>query len=149
MIRETGRVVAIEDDGVWIETIQQSACQSCVAEKGCGQRLIAKMTGKTTAIRALPGHCDLSRISMNDQVVIGIPEHVVVNGSLLIYLLPLLTMIAGAILADNLSSGDLSTALGGMLGLMAGSLAVRVHSYINRNNLEVHPMLLEQIPMVN
>jgi len=150
VIRETGRVVAIENDSVWIETIQQSACQSCAAEKGCGQSLIAKMTGKTTAIRVLPGQCDISRIGMDDRVVIGIPEHVVVNGTLLIYLLPLLTMIAGTLLADALittsSTSDLYTALGAMLGLAAGSLIVRAHSYLHRNNLDVHPMLIEQLP---
>lgn len=149
MIKETGRVVAIEEDGVWVETIQQSACQTCVAEKGCGQSLIAKMTGKTTAIRALPGLCDLSHIGRDDRVVIGIPEHVVVSGTLLVYLLPLLTMISGALLSGSLATtspaSDIYTALGGLLGLVAGGLIVRGHSYLNRNNIDVHPMLLEQL----
>ena len=147
MIKETGRVVAIEEDGVWVETIQQSACQTCVAEKGCGQSLIAKMTGKTTVIRVLPGQYDISHIGMDDSVVIGIPEHVVVSGTLLIYLLPLLTMIAGILLTDSLattnSTSDLYPVLGGLFGLVTGSLIVRVHSYLNRNNLDVHPVLIE------
>jgi sigma-E factor negative regulatory protein RseC len=150
VIKETGRVVAIEEDGVWVETIQQSACQTCVAEKGCGQSLIAKMTGKTTAIRVLPGLCDLSLIGRDDRVVIGIPEHVVVSGTMLIYLLPLLTMITGALLFDSLTTtsteSDIYTALGGLLGLVAGGLIVRGHSHLNRNNLDVQPMLLEQLP---
>jgi sigma-E factor negative regulatory protein RseC len=149
VIKEIGRVVAIEEDGVWVETIQQSACQTCVAEKGCGQSLIAKMTGKTTAIRVLPGLCDLSLIGQGDQVVIGIPEHVVVSGTLLVYLLPLLTMISGALLSGPLATtspaSDIHTALGGLLGLVAGGLIVRGHSYLNRNNLDVHPILLEQL----
>jgi sigma-E factor negative regulatory protein RseC len=149
VIKETGRVVTIEEDGVWVETIQQSACQTCVAEKGCGQSLIAKMTGKTTAIRVLPGLCDLSLIGRDDRVVIGIPEHVVVSGTLLVYLLPLLTMISGALLSGSLATtsptSDIHTALGGLLGLVAGGLIVRGHSYLNRNNLDVHPMLLEQL----
>lgn len=149
MIEETGRVVAIEEDSVWVETIQQSVCQTCVAEKGCGQSLIAKMTGKTTAIRVLPGLCDLSHIGRDDRVVIGIPEHVVVSGTLLVYLLPLLTMISGALLSDSLATtsqaSDIYTALGGLLGLVAGGLIVRGHSYLNRNNRDVHPMLLEQL----
>ena len=109
MIRETGTVVAIEDNGVWVETIQQSACQTCVAEKGCGQRLIAKVTGNTTAIRVLPGLCNLA-----------------------------------VILVDQVSSNDVVAALGAFSGLLFGGALVRLHSYLNHNNHEVHPILLEQ-----
>jgi sigma-E factor negative regulatory protein RseC len=148
VIRETGRVVAIDDDSVWVETIQQSACQTCVAEKGCGQSLIAKITGKTTAIKVLLGQHDVSYVGMDENVVIGIPEHVVVSGTLLVYLLPLLTMIAGILLADSLAitstTADFYAVLGGLFGLVIGSLIVRVHSYFNRNNPDVHPVLIER-----
>jgi len=148
VIRETGRVVAIEDDSVWVETIQQSACQTCVAEKGCGQSLIAKITGKTTAIKVLLGQHDVSCVGMDESVVIGIPEHVVVSGTLLVYLLPLLTMIAGILLAESLvitsTTSDVYAVLGGLFGLVIGSLIVRVHSYLNRNNPDVHPVLIER-----
>lgn len=144
MIRETGTVVAIEDNGVWVETIQQSACQTCVAEKGCGQRLIAKVTGNTTAIRVLPGLCNLESIKMNDKVVIGVPEKVVVNGTFLTYFLPLLTMVSAVILVDQVSNNDVVAALGAFSGLLFGGALVRLHSYLNHNNHEVHPILLEQ-----
>lgn len=142
MIKETGRIIAVEGDGVWVETIQQSACESCSAQKGCGQSLLAKVTGKTTAIRVLPGDCSLQEACVGDEVVIGIPEQVVVNGTLLVYLLPLLMMVVGAVVAGNVYEGDISTAIGGVLGLAGGSLLVRFHSYYNRNNNEVHPTLL-------
>ena len=144
MIRETGRVVAIEGDELWVETIQQSACQTCAAEKGCGQRLIAKATGKTTAIRVLPGLCNLESIKMNDQVVIGVPEKVVVNGTFLTYFLPLITMVTAVILLDQVSDNDVVVALGAFSGLLFGGALVRLHSYLNHNNQDVHPILLEQ-----
>ena len=53
MILETGRIVAIEPEGVWVETIQKSACGSCKAEKGCGQSLINKWDGHTAYIWVL------------------------------------------------------------------------------------------------
>lgn len=145
MIRETGRVVAIQGNELWVETIQQSACQSCAAEKGCGQRLIAKATGKTTAIRVLPGRCDVESIQMNDQVVIGVPEKVVVNGTLLTYFMPLVTMVIAVILADQVSSNDLVIALGAFSGLILGGTLIRFHSYLNRDNHDVHPIVLEQV----
>lgn len=143
MIKETGQVVSVEADAVWVETIQQSACQSCVAQKGCGQSLISKATGQTTAIRVLPGQCDLQRIILGDRVTIGIPEHVVVNGTLLVYLLPLVSMVIGVLLAGVIATNDLVVALGGGLGLLAGSLIVRFHSFYHRHNCQLHPILLE------
>ncbi len=142
MIKETGRVIAVEGGGVWVETIQQSACESCSAQKGCGQSLLAKATGKTTAIRVLPGDCNLQEVRVGDEVDIGIPEQVIVNGTLLVYLLPLLMMVVGAVVVGSAYEGDISTAIGGVLGLSGGSLLVRLHSYYNKNNNEVHPTLL-------
>lgn len=143
MIRETGKVVAVEVGGVWVETIQQSACHTCAAEKGCGQSLLAKATGKTTAIKVLPGNCDLKNIGMGDQVVIGIPEKVVVNGTLLAYFLPLFLMVLGVISVSQLSNSDVVVAFGALTGLIAGGLLVRLHSYLNRTNHEVQPIILE------
>ena len=39
MVKEQGRVVAVEPDGVWIETLRRSACSSCAGKSGCGQHL--------------------------------------------------------------------------------------------------------------
>lgn len=145
MIRETGKVVAVETGGVWVETIQQSACNACAAEKGCGQRLLAKATGKTTAIKVLLGDYGLKDVGVDDQVVIGIPEKVIVNGTLLTYFLPLLLMVFGVIFVSKLSGSDVVVALGALAGLIAGGLIVRLHSYLNRANHAVQPILLESV----
>lgn len=148
MIKETGKVVAVETGGVWVETIQQSACNTCAAEKGCGQRLLAKVTGKTTAIKVLPGNYDLKNVGVNDQVVIGIPEKVIVNGTLLTYFLPLLLMVLGVISISKLSNSDVVVALGALAGLIVGGLFVRLHSYLNRTNHDVQPILLDTMSRV-
>jgi|TARA_B110000503_G_scaffold38382_1_gene63008 sigma-E factor negative regulatory protein RseC len=144
MIHETGTVVYIQGNELWVETIQQSTCQTCAAEKGCGQRLIAKVTGRTTAIRVLPGLFDLKKIRMHDKVVIGIPEKVIVTGTLLTYFLPLTVMVLAVLFIGQFSVNDVITALGAMAALCAGGLIVRIHSHFNRNNHEIHPILLEQ-----
>lgn len=148
MIRETGRVIAIKGGELWVETIQQSTCDSCSAEKGCGQRLIAKATGNTTAIKVLPGRYDIKTVQMNDEVVIGVPEHVVVNGTLLTYFLPLLIMVLGVILLDSFFSNDVAAAIGAVSGLLLGAVFVRIHSHLHRDNSDVHPILLEQVDII-
>jgi len=143
VIKEIGKVISIDTDGVWVETIQQSACQSCAAQKGCGQSLIAKATGKTTAIRALADNDDLKSLKVDDQVVIGVPENVVVTGTLLTYFLPLVLMVIGVLVASEFSVSDFTVAIGAVAGLVFGGLLVRLHSYLNRTNTDVQPMLLE------
>lgn len=143
MIKETGKVISIDTNGVWVETIQQSACQSCAAQKGCGQSLIAKATGKTTAIWVLADNHHLKSLKVDDQVVIGIPENVVVMGTLLTYLLPLILMVIGVLVAYELSASDFFVAIGAIVGLACGGLLVRLHSYLNHTNSDVQPMVLE------
>ncbi|WP_461515690.1 SoxR reducing system RseC family protein [Porticoccus sp.] len=145
MIKETGRVIALEPDGLWIETIQRSACHSCAVQKGCGQGALARFAGKPAAIRVLPGDCDLRNVRPDDQVVIGIPEDVLVHGTLLIYLLPLLMLVLGALVASTVSMSDVVVAVGAILGLLAGGMAARLHSILNKNNDRVQPILLERL----
>jgi len=50
MLRESGRVVAIESDAVWVETIRSSLCGSCAAKAGCGQDYLTGDVGDVPAI---------------------------------------------------------------------------------------------------
>lgn len=55
MLSETGRVVAIDKDGLWVETLKTSSCAKCSAQSGCGQNLAAKLLPNShmTLIKAL------------------------------------------------------------------------------------------------
>lgn len=145
MIEEKGRITSLESDSFWVETIQRSACQVCVAEKGCGQKLLSRLSGSTTLIRVLPGNCDLQALEVHEQVVIGIPEDVIVKGTLLVYLLPLLTMIGAVSIGAMVSSHDIIVLASALTGFLAGGLVVRVHSWLNKNNHRAHPVLLERL----
>ena len=94
MILETGTIVAIESDSLWVETIQKSACDACVAEKGCGQKFLSKLAGKTTSIRVLLNGESRKDFSLGQSVTIGIPEDQHVLASLLVYLLPIVGAVS-------------------------------------------------------
>ena len=83
MIVETGTVVAFESDSIWVETIQKTACEACVAQKGCGTRVLSKLTGKTNRIRVLLQQCSADDLTIGQDVTIAIPEDVIVKGSML------------------------------------------------------------------
>ena len=143
MILETGKVIAVEPDGLWVETIQKSACEVCVAEKGCGQKFLSKLAGKTTSIRVLLNNQPQQKFSVGQSVTIGIPEDVIVLASLLVYLLPIFGAVAGAtVVGINGGGGDLQSIGGALAGLFLGGWLVRVHSKRSRNDLRYNPVLV-------
>ena len=141
MIVETGTVVAIESDSLWVETIQKTACEACVAQKGCGTRVLSKLTGKTNRIRVLLDQYSADAIAIGQDVDIAIPEDVIVKGSLLVYLLPVVCAVSGAWVAG--SGGDMGSILGALCGLFAGGLVVNLHSKKTRNDLRTNPVLFD------
>ena len=141
MIIETGVVVAVESDSLWVETIQKTACEVCVAQKGCGTRVLSKLTGNTNRIRVLPGRMSLQEIEIGHEVAIAIPEDVVVSAALLVYLLPICTAVFSSWLVG--SEGDLNSISGALFGLFIGGLIVRWHSQKTKNDLRVNPVLFD------
>ena len=143
MISETGRIVAVENEGLWVETIQRSTCGSCAAEKGCGQSLMSKLLGHTSYLWVVLEGRDASDYRIGEEVSIGVPETVVVRGSLFVYLVPLLAMVAGSGLAQHLWGSDGLSAIGAVLGLVAGGALVRWRAYQTRYDRRLQPVLLD------
>ena len=146
MLTETGRVVAVEADGVWVETIRQSTCGSCAAQKGCGHGLMNRISdGHRSLIRAIPGRLEAAACQVDDEVRIAIPEEVILRGSLVVYVLPLLAMLAGAALGAGLypAAGDLGAVLGAAAGFALGFAVVRLHAHHHRDDIGLQPTLLE------
>lgn len=143
MIVETGVVVAVESDSLWVETIQKTACEACIAQKGCGTRVLSKLTGKTNRIRVLAGGMSLQGIELGQDVDITIPEDVIVNAALLVYLLPICTAVFASWLVG--SGGDLSSICGALFGLFFGGLAVNWHSRKTKDDLRVNPVLFDSL----
>jgi sigma-E factor negative regulatory protein RseC len=148
MILETGRIVSIEPEGVWVETIRKSVCGSCKAEKGCGQKLLNQWDGHTSFIWVLLNGRNPNRYHLGDEVKLGVPENIIVKASLLIYLLPLAVMIAAIVVTHYLWQEELLTALNGFGGLLLGGILVRIISWRMRLNPDVQPVLVDDSVIV-
>ena len=151
MLIETGRVVAVEADeeALWVETIRQSTCGSCAANKGCGHGLLNRISdGRTGYVRVLSGAVAARQCEVDDQVRISIPEQVILRGSMLVYMLPLVVMMAGAVVADVLwsAAGQGGTVVGAILGLALGFALVRWHAWRHRQDRALQPTVLEVLP---
>ncbi|MGB0733556.1 MAG: SoxR reducing system RseC family protein [Pontibacterium sp.] len=141
MIEETGVVERIDDEGVWVETIKLSACGSCSARAGCGQSMLASVgAGKRSVICVEnPNHLI---VTTNDDVVIGIEEGAFLQMSALIYLVPLITLFVGAVLANYAQFHEGIVALSGVAGLAVGLLIAKVVSRNSMTSCQYKPQLI-------
>ncbi len=146
MLLETGRIVSIESQGLWVETIQRSACGSCQAQKGCGHSLLAKVGASASQLWVLLEGRDASHYQVGHEVQIGVPEEVIARGSLFVYMVPLLSMIAATVLAHHSLLSDGVTAICALIGLLVGAAIVRWCSHLIRFDSRLQPVLIDAQP---
>lgn len=146
MMTETGRVVAVEPDCLWVETIRRSTCGSCSVQKGCGHGLLNKMDSRRSHyLRVLLGEQQKNTYQVDDEVRLSIPEQVLVRGALLVYLMPLLTLLAGAMVGEHLWATDWLSFIGAATGFALGLLLVRLHAWLTRNRRDLQPVIIAPV----
>ena len=145
MIKETGRVIAVDDDYVWVETINRGTCGTCDAEKGCGQSLLARWLSRSNYLKVSLNGVSNRKYSVNDTICIGVPENIVVLSSLLIYCLPLFGLIAGATIGQIKFQSD-SGAIGcALMGLLIAAILIRLFTWWQRDNRGIRPVIVDLI----
>ena len=96
MVEEQAVVVALEDGYAMIEPKAATGCQSCSASSTCGTGILASIFGKRSrklrAVNSIDARC-------GDEVMVGLDRTALVLASVMVYLLPLLMLVLGAILA--------------------------------------------------
>lgn len=142
MIEATGRVVASANGSAVVEVPRRSSCASCASSGGCGVSTLAKLFGAgITRVRI----DDRLGLRTGDRVIVGIGNGALVRASLLAYLLPILAMAAGAILAAQADAGDMGSALGAVAGLAIGLLATLKLTRSHRLQAAFQPVLIRRI----
>jgi sigma-E factor negative regulatory protein RseC len=139
---ENAKVVSLEPDFVWLESIQQSACTACSAKSACGQGLLNSIFQSKRHYFKVSTIGFNEKLQIGDEVEISVDEHVLSLGALAVYGLPLLTMIGGALFASSLQqSSDAYALTGAFLGFVLGLLMLSVINYTQRNNPKIYPKL--------
>jgi len=143
MLKESGTVVAVESDGVWVETLQLSACAGCRARHGCGQKVLASAESRQTRIKALFGESFNGPMpELGQTVVIGVDEQAMLRGALFSYGFPLLTMLLLTALGAVLSASEGLAIVAAVFGLLLGGWFVRLRSNRLAASLCLHAQFL-------
>ena len=101
MMTALATVISVEQEQginhVQLSCEQQTSCNSCKSQKSCGTGMVSKALGSKAHFWRL----HTTQALQKGQIVeIGLPEKSLVLSALVVYLLPLLTMIAGSVLAQ-------------------------------------------------
>lgn len=108
-----------------LEIERKTACGLCGQTRGCGNSIWGKLFAhQSTAFKAQ------NRINakVGDSVIVGINEKALLKSAMLLYMLPLATMLIGAILVKQFSATELGDMLGAAVGLALGLLWVKGHT---------------------
>ncbi len=145
MIEERAVILSLQSEPSQTQTTatleieRKTACGLCGQTRGCGNSIWGRLFGhQTTAFKAQ------NRINakVGDSVIVGINEKVLLKSALLLYILPLVTLFIGAILASQLRQTDGITILGAAIGLVLGLLWVKGHTMSNSYFSLQQPVIL-------
>ena len=116
------RAIIVQTEGQFaqVQVSQADGCEQCNG-KGCG-------TGKLSQLFcSKPRQFQVDNqinASVGDQVIISVAEGAVLRGIGLVYLLPLMLLLVGAVIGNSLAEQaeqrDSYSAVGALLGLVAG-----------------------------
>jgi len=146
MLKESGIVIEVFDQFAIVQTERTSYCGQCTANKGCGTASLSSVLGqKYTRIKVI----NHGFVKVGDKVVIGLEEQALLKSSVVLYLLPLLSLFVFALGYEMLVTiGEWPhyeplTILAGILGLFIGlNLAKRIIRQFSKET-KLKPVMLQ------
>ena len=146
MIIGVVHVVEIKGTSAWVESETKSACGGCAMAKGCGTKVISGYFGKKFVPLKLLN--DFDGI-VGDRIEVGIYNSTILKASALLYLLPLLGMIVGAIMGTSMNEGDFFSIILSIIGLISGFALTKTLYSSDHMTTSITPIFLKKLGPVN
>lgn len=142
MIEEHAIVVGVDNDAAMLEVVRRTPCGLCGQTRGCGISIWGRLFGhRPNVFRAI----NKINAKVGDDVVVGIEEQAVLISSLTVYGIPLLTLLAGALLAAAVGDAnhvDRNAVIGAVTGLVLGLMWVKGHTAGRTPDARYRPVIL-------
>ncbi|MEO6118576.1 MAG: SoxR reducing system RseC family protein [Methylotenera sp.] len=124
MIEEYAVITGKTDVLATLELERRTACGICGQKRGCGNATWGKLLGHNT--HAFTAE-NCINANVGDSVVVGIDEHAVLRSVFYLYIVPLIGLMLGTVLAELFLHHPLYVILGAISGLVLGFLWVKRH----------------------
>ncbi len=142
MLTETGVVVGLDGHDALVQTQSRLACSSCAQSKGCGTGVIEEYLSSKSFITPLLNPLNAK---IGDVVKLELPKASVVKASIVVYLLPLLLLIAFSGAASAAELPEAYITIIGIVGLACGMLVIKFYNHKIKNNEFYHPVMVSII----
>jgi sigma-E factor negative regulatory protein RseC len=149
MIEESAIVVGLEQNLAMLEIVRRSPCGLCGQTRGCGISLWGRIFRHRKNIFKAVNQINAK---VGDGVIVGIEEQALLTSSLMVYGIPLVAMLAGALLASGIFAGDsnhlspghadLYAAMGAVAGFIVGLLWLKGHATARNMDARYQPVIL-------
>lgn len=155
MIEQYARVEALDDQTIRLHAeTQTTTCHSCNAHSACGASLIARLfPHRTPNTLQLPVQSMPQSVKVGDRLLLGISEGSLHQAVMLLYALPLLGLLGGALsgawlggYAYGAIAAEPASILAGLLGLSAGIAYARYRSLRYASAAPQHIQVLKVMP---
>lgn len=95
MIKEQAVIVKVDAHNIWVDKLNTNGCAGCQQKSSCSTQALSQLLEKKS-LRLI----NSDDFKLGDKVIISIDENILINASLLMYLLPLLALFVGTFLTD-------------------------------------------------
>lgn len=124
MITEYAQIIEMDANRIKVEIRSSSGCGSCSAKAGCGNGILDRWLNPTR-VMWLDANAELcGALSLGDEIQVGVEEGAFVRNALSLYLIPAIAFLVGAG-SGFLLQGETLSIIGGVAGLLMGSVLVR------------------------
>lgn len=133
MLTQPARVLSVEQHQVIVESLSKANCPRCAQGVGCGGGVLAKLFGDKSFKLSFDTESLSSEVPEQDQLVqLTVSEKLLVKAALVLYGIPLFSLLAFAIVFSIVFASELIIIFSAVTGFMLGLVAARK---ISRNLL--------------
>ncbi|OOF53496.1 hypothetical protein BKK56_11375 [Rodentibacter genomosp. 2] len=140
MLRESAVVISYENGVAKVKCQSQSACGQCAAKNSCGTSSLSELNGKRG--EHIFNVETMMPLREGQVVEIGLAEKSMLFSALLMYIVPLVTLLIATLLSDYISENELTRALVIFLFTVLSFIFIKRYTKILGKQTEFQPVLL-------
>ena len=142
MLTESAVVIEYESGKAKVKCQSQSACGSCAAKSACGNSALSELTGSGARGEHIFTVETITPLKVGQRVEIGLSEHSLIKSALLMYCIPLFTLVFSTLLFDSLFSHELVSVFFIFISTALSFLGVRWYAQKLNRKAAYQPVLL-------
>lgn len=141
MVEIEAKIVRIAPGFAWITQESKGLCQYCNTQTGCKSIALSRLFCRKTRVFRVQ---DPLGVSIGEHVSVGVREKSLLQGAVMAYFLPLLSLLFGAIIGQYWGA-EYGSIVGGIIGF-ACALYGLSRKNITQNHL---PIIIKRIDLPN